>query len=115
MTTIPKKVRVLLDRAKPADVRFIKLGRKSVWWPLAKSTNTLRIGFRQFDFALCKYGEWDKAKEKYAATGERKGAGDITRAVNQVRDFFRLTESVCWCTMEDGDVWCGFAEPKVID
>ena len=115
MTTIPKRVRILLDGAKPADVRFIKLGRKSVWWPLAKSTNTVRIGFRQFDFALCKSGEWATAKEKYAATGERKGAGDITRAVNQVRDFFELAESVLWCTMEDGDVWWCFAEPKVVD
>jgi hypothetical protein len=60
-------------------------------------------------------GEWEKAKEKYAATGERKGASDVTRAVNQVRDFFELPESVPWCTMKDGDVcWC-FTEPNVID
>jgi hypothetical protein len=51
----------------PAAVRFIKLGRKSVWWPLARGTNTLRLGFRQFDFALCEAGKWEKAKEKFAA------------------------------------------------
>jgi hypothetical protein len=115
MIDIPPKVRALLDHVTPSAVRFIKLGRKSAWWKLARDTNTLRLGFRQFDFALCQAGEWEKAKEKYAATGERTGAGDITRAVNQVRDFFELPESVLWCTIEDGDVWWCFAEPKVID
>lgn len=115
MTRIPQRVRDLLDRAKSDDVRFIKLGRKSVWWPLARDSNTLRLGFRQFDFALCRSGKWHKAREKYAATEERKGSGDITRAVNQVREFFELPESILWCRMEDGDVWWCFAEPNVID
>ena len=73
----------MLDKATPNDVRFIKLGRKSAWWPLARDTNTLRLGFRQFDFTLSKAGKWEAAKKKFAALGLRKGAGDITRAVNQ--------------------------------
>jgi hypothetical protein len=115
MTNIPQRVRSLLDKATPGRVRFIKLGRKSAWWPLARDTNTLRLGFRQFDFALCKAGKWDEAKKKYTATGLRKGAGDITRAVNQVRDFFDLPESTLWCTIEDGAVWWCFAEAEVIN
>ena len=115
MAGIPQRVQALLDRATPRDMRFIKLGRKSVWWPLARDTNSLRIGFQQVDFALCEAGEWDKAKKEFAATGLRKGAGDITRAVNQVREFFELPESVLWCTIEDWDVWWCFAEAKVID
>src|SRR6185437_35285 len=114
-SNIPERVLTLLDHAIPTGVRFIKLGRKSVWWPLARDTNTLRLGFRQFDFALCAAGDWGKAKEKFAATGARKGPGDVTRAVNQVRDFFELPESILWFTIEDGDVWWCFAEPKVID
>jgi hypothetical protein len=112
---IPPKVQTLLDRVSSDAVRFIKLGRKSVWWPLARDTNTLRLGFRQFDFAFCAAGEWEKAKEKFASTGARTGAGDITRALNQVRDFFELPESALWCTIEDGDVWWCFAETKIID
>jgi hypothetical protein len=104
----------LLDRVSSDAVRFIKLGRKSVWWPLARDTNTLRLGFRQFDFAFGAAGEWEKAKEKFASTGARTGAGDITRTLNQVRDFFELPESVLWCTMEDADVWLCFAETKVV-
>ena len=82
---------------------------------MARDTNSLRLGFRQFDFALCEAGEWEEAKEKFCRHGSEKGAGDITRAVNQVRDFFHLPESVLWRTMEDGDVWWCFAETKVID
>jgi hypothetical protein len=115
MTNIPARVRTLLSNATPDGVRFIKLGRKSAWWPLARDTNTLRIGFRQFDFALCKVGRWDKAKAAFAATGVRTRPGDITRAVNQVRDFFEKPESVLWFTIEDGDVWWCFAAPEVID
>jgi hypothetical protein len=115
MSEISPRVRSLLDQATPEGVRFIKLGRKSSWWPLARDTNTLRLGFRDLDFSLCSTGQWDKAKEAYAATGARAGAGEVTRAVNQVRDFFELPESTLWCTMEDGDVWWCFAEPQVVD
>jgi Restriction endonuclease len=106
---------MLLDQATAESVRFIKLGRKSKWWPLARDTNTLRLGFRQFDFALCKAGKWDDAKTAFAATGARTRTGDITRAVNQVQAFFELPESVLWCTIEDGDIWWCFAEAEVID
>jgi hypothetical protein len=62
-----------------------------------------------------KAGEWEKAKKQFAATGARKGPGDRTRAMNQVRDFFELPESVMWCTIEDGDVWWCFAEAQIAD
>jgi hypothetical protein len=94
VTDLPQRVQALLDHATPAGVRFIKLGPTSVWWSLARDTSTFRLGFRLFDFALCAAGEWKKAKKKYAATGARTGAGDITRAVNQVRDFFELPDSI---------------------
>ena len=115
MTDIPSRVLTLIDQATAENVRFIKLGRKSMWWPLARDTNTLRLGFRQFDFALCKAGKWDDAKNAFTAIGARTRTGDITRAVNQVRDFFELPESVLWCTIEDGDVWWCFAEAEVIN
>jgi hypothetical protein len=52
MTGIPPRVQALLDRATPGDVRFIKLGRKSVWW-LARDTNTLNsLGRRDHANAL---------------------------------------------------------------
>jgi hypothetical protein len=115
MIGIHPRVQALLDRATPDGVRFIKLGEKSMWWPLARDSNTLRIGFRQISFDLCKAGEWEKARTQFAETGLRQRPGDITRAVNQVRDFFELPESVLWCTMEDGDVWWCFAEAEVIN
>jgi hypothetical protein len=86
-----------------------------MWWPLARDTSTLRLGFREFDFALCRAGKWDDAKEAFKATGLRTRMSDVTRAVNQVRDFFELPESVLWFTIEDGDIWWCFAEAEVID
>ena len=112
---IPERVLQLLALATPDYVRFIKLGRKSMWWPLAKQSGTLRLGFRSFDFRLCREGKWREAQEAFAATGARKRPGDVTRAVNQVRAFFELPETTLWCTIEDGDVWWCFAEPEVVD
>jgi hypothetical protein len=86
-----------------------------MWWPLAKETGTLRLGFRSFDFRLCRDGKWREAQEAFAATGARKRPSDVTRAVNQVRAFFELPETTLWCTIEDGDVWWCFAETEVVN
>ena len=112
---ISDRVLHLLGQATPENLRFIKLGRKSKWWPLARDTGTLRLGFRQFDFTACVAGDWDKATKAFAAKGVRKRPSDVSRAVGQVRDFFKLPEFTLWCTMEDGDVWWCFAEPAVLD
>ena len=110
---ISPQIRKLLSNATPDKVRFIKLGRKSVWWPIAKQTNTIRLGFKTFDFRLCAAGEWDKARRKFSKTSSRHRTADVTRAVNQVREFFELPKSVLWITIEDGDLWWCFAETKV--
>jgi hypothetical protein len=110
---LPKRVAGLLKRAKPEDVRFIKLGRKSMWWPIARDTNTVRLGFRQFDFKSCLSGDWERARTLFAKTTSRSRPSDVTRAVNQVREFFELPETTLWITIEDGDVWWCFAESGV--
>jgi hypothetical protein len=112
---IPDRVRRLLDGIAASNVRFIKLGRKSIWWPLARDTNTLRLGFRQFDFALCRAGKWKEAEAAFAAMGLRARQADVTRAVNQVRAFFELPEQTLWITIENGDVWWCFAEEEIIN
>ena len=115
LPNIPEKVLKLLDGVTPEKVRFIKLGKGGMWWKIARDTSTLRFGFRRFDFDLCKARNWEVASKDYAATGERKRPNDVTRAVNQVKSFFELPESVLWFTIEAGEVsWC-FAESEVID
>src|SRR3954447_4604439 len=71
MNAAPSRVLELLDHVTAEGVRFIKLGRRSMWWPLARDTNTLRLGFREFDFSLCKAGNWDDAKKAFTATTAR--------------------------------------------
>jgi hypothetical protein len=110
---IPQQVITLLEEATPDRVRFIKLGRKSKWWPIAKETNTIRIGFKTFDFGLCAAGNWTAAKSAFEETTTRTRQADVTRAVNQVQEFFELPISTLWITIEDGDVWWCFANNKV--
>ena len=86
-----------------------------MWWPLARDSNTLRLKFRHFDFQLCRDGKWPGAEKAFAALGLRTRQADVTRAVNQVRDFFELQDTTLWCTIEDGDVWWCFAEAEVIN
>jgi hypothetical protein len=85
--SISHQVRKLLFDANPEGVRFIKLGRKSAWWPIAKQTNTIRLGFKTFDFRLCAAGEWDKARREYLKTSSRRRAADVTRAVIKFVNF----------------------------
>lgn len=113
--TISSNVSNLLNSARPENVRFIKLGRKSSWWPISKKTDTLRIGFKKISFDLAHRGKWNEARDLYAKTSSRARASDITRAVNQVKEFFELPESTLWITIEDGDVWWGFAKSGVED
>jgi hypothetical protein len=117
ITSSPLTARVadLLERATPDDVCYIKLGRGNLWWPLALRTNTIRLGFRQFDFRLCSSGEWVEAKAAYALEKPDLDAGKVTSATNQARKFFGRPDTTLWFTLADGDVWWCFAEPTVTD
>jgi hypothetical protein len=109
------RVAKLLDRVTPDDVRYIKLGKGNLWWPLAKETNTLRLGFRQFDFQLCKKSDWEAAKKIYAEARPGLSPGKLTSATNQVQQFFELPEFTLWFTLADGDLWWCFAETSIKD
>jgi hypothetical protein len=104
-----------LAKATPDDVRYIKLGQRNLWWPLAKETKTLRLGFRHFDFQLCSDGEWENAKNGFAKERPDLSPGKITSATNQVREFFELPESTLWFTLADGDLWWCFVDALVED
>jgi hypothetical protein len=103
----------LLKQTTANDVCYIKLGRKSSWWPLCRATDTIRIHFRLFDYELCSAGNWEAARQEYVKRGAKRRDSDVTRAVNQVKEFFALPELTLWMTIEDGDVWWCFAEREV--
>jgi hypothetical protein len=112
---ITARVADLLEQTAADNVCYIKLGRGNHWWPLALETNTIRLGFRQFDFQLCTKGDWQAAKADYARAKPDLDAGKVTSATNQVRKFFERPASTLWFTLADGDIWWCFAEPTVID
>jgi hypothetical protein len=113
--TISPRVATLLEGANADNVRYIKLGRGNLWWPLAKQTNTLRLGFRNFDFQLCKSGQWQVAKAKFGTAHADLSPGKVTSATKQVQEFFELPDSTLWFTLADGDLWWAFAEPSIED
>lgn len=106
---IPSRVTDLLKSVDETNIRFIKLGKRSAWWPAAKDTNTIRLGFEEAPFELCHSRDWPAVKEAVA----RAGTKTAQQATNQIRDFFVLDASTLWLTIEDGDVWWAFAEPGV--
>jgi hypothetical protein len=75
---LPKRVLQLLDRVTADDVRYIKLGKGNNWWPLALKTNTLRLGFRDFDFKLAIKPDWQAAKNNYAQQKPGLSPGKVT-------------------------------------
>ncbi len=113
--TISSDVRELLDKASPDDVRYIKLGKGNFWWQEAKSSNTLRLGFREFNFEQCQARDFEAAKADFARAHPDLGAGKITSARNQVSAFFTLPRTTLWFTLADGDLWWCFAEEGVTD
>lgn len=106
---LPARVNALLKSARESDVRFIKLGRRGAWWPEARETKTIRLGFEEAPFDPCKAGRWEQVKEAVS----RAGIKTAQQAANQIRDFFELGETALWLTIEDGDVWWAFSEPGV--
>ena len=110
---ISPRVAKLLGQATPDCVRYIKLGKNNSWWPLAKESETLRLGFRQFDFQLCMQPDWEAAKNGFPRARPNLDPGKVTSATNQVCSFFELSVSTIWFTLAHGDAWWGFAERKV--
>jgi hypothetical protein len=112
-SALSPRVADLLKTATPDDVCYIKLGRGNLWWPLALKTNTIRLGFRQFDFQLASQGNWSAAKKAYEEVRLDLDAGKVTSAANQVRKFFERPDTTLWFTLADGFVWWCFAETAV--
>lgn len=110
---IPPRVSALVEQANSDTIRYIKLGKGNQWWPLAKESNTLRLGWRQFDFELCRNGNFDAAARDWMRLNPNLSPGTITSAKNQVREFFELPESTLWFTLADGYIWWCFAEKPV--
>lgn len=86
-------------------IRFIKLGEGGCWEKSCiEEENTIRFGY-EGKHAECLLGEWDKLYDFWFSN--RKDAGAATRDVNQIRDFYELSDSDIWITFYKRKLyWC---------
>lgn len=113
MPALSDRERQLLDSVSPGDIRSIKLGRKNTWAHLAWHTQTLRLGFREIPHDLALQRRWDEIEGGLRNNNKFKTKGALTQAMNQVREFYELSERTLWLTFVGDELWWCFADTQV--
>ena len=88
-------------------IRYIKLGDSGKWERYCiEETQALRLGYESPHHRDSLNGDWDTVREFWlSARNGSKGAA--SRDVNQIRDFYELSESDIWITFYQRRLyWC---------
>jgi hypothetical protein len=88
-------------------IRFIKLGNGGGWEKSCiEKENTLRIGYESPFHQECLKGDWEPVRE-FWLQARNGNEGSATRDINQIRDFYELSETDIWITFyRRGMYWC---------
>ena len=102
-----------IEPIAPENIRYIKLGEGGCWESDCISNGTIQLGYASNQHKECIAKEWGKVKDFWLS--QRKGnQGAATRDVNQIRDFYELTESDLWITIHQRKLyWCRAAKEVV--
>lgn len=86
-------------------IRYIKLGEGGCWEKSCiEEDNTIRFGY-EGKHEECLAGNWDAVKEYWLSN--RNNLGAAARDVNQIRDFYELSENEIWVTFYKRKMyWC---------
>jgi hypothetical protein len=99
---------------KPNAIRFIKLGEKGRWEKSCiEEDGTIRLGYNSPYHEDSRAGNWEPVRAfwlKYRKSNE----GAATRDLNQIRDFYELSEQALWITFYKRKLYWCFAERLVI-
>lgn len=99
---------------KPNAIRFIKLGEKGRWErPCIEKDGTIRLGYNSPYHEESLAGNWEPVRAfwlKYRKGNERTA----TRDLNQIRDFYDLSEHSLWITFYKRKLYWCFAERTVL-
>ncbi|OBT13451.1 hypothetical protein A9264_07235 [Vibrio sp. UCD-FRSSP16_10] len=88
-------------------VRYIKLGDSGKWEKSClENDQVVRLGYSSPFHKESLNGEWDAVRNFWL--GERKNnSGAATRDINQIRDFYELSETDLWITFYQRKLyWC---------
>ncbi len=89
------------------NIRFIKLGNGGSWEKSCIETdNTIRLGYESPFHDECLNGNWAPVREFWLEA--RKGdQGSASRDINQIKDFYELSETDIWITFHKRKMyWC---------
>ena len=88
-------------------IKFIKLGNNGSWEKSCiEIENTIRLGYESPYHEECLNGKWESVRQFWldARRGEQ---GAATRDVNQIKEFYELSESDIWVTFYKRKMyWC---------
>jgi len=103
---------VMAKLARPAAVRYIKLGKGGAWSADAFGQGIIPFGFRDISDEPCAAGNWEAVRQQLVAAG-RTNSG-ITQGLRELRDFHELGDDCLWITFADGHLWWAFADADVV-
>lgn len=88
-------------------IRFIKLGSNGSWEKSCiEDENTIRLGYESPYHEECLSGNWEPVR-KFWLEARNGDQGTATRDVNQIRDFYELSELDIWITFYKRKMyWC---------
>jgi hypothetical protein len=95
-----------MPEAKQPQIRFIKLGEGGRWEASCIAEGTVRLGYHSPHHQASLSGQWDVVRTFWLE--QRKGnEGATTSSVNQIKDFYELTEDDIWITFHRKRMyWC---------
>jgi hypothetical protein len=93
----------MLDEKLPSSVRYVKNGRRSQWWPAAKTRAQIHGGWKSIPDELLTKKDFAKIEQLIRAEhGARPGA---KQDFNQIHDLLNVPSQHIWVTFEDGFLW----------
>jgi hypothetical protein len=97
----------------PSEIRFIKLGKGGSWEKdcIDSSTPTVRFGFENPHHQTCLDRDWNILDHFWREQGYR--STEITKIVNQTRDFYTLGSDALWITFYKRKLYWCFADEEV--
>ncbi len=93
-----------MDRISPSKVRYIKLGAGGDWEKWCIENGAIRLGYESPYHRKSLLGQWDKVRE-YWLNARNGNEGAATRDINQIRDFYELSEDDLWITFYQRRLW----------
>jgi len=95
-----------MNKLVPEKVRYIKLGAGGDWEKWCLDNDAIRLGYESPYHNESVNGEWEIVRS-YWLDARNGNEGATTRDINQIRDFYELTEDDLWITFHQRKLyWC---------